>query len=60
VFGTGDRPISPDLHRFSYDRAGSTATEADRASHFVMVSKPDVVAGVIREAAMASAATPVA
>jgi pimeloyl-ACP methyl ester carboxylesterase len=60
VFGTGDRPISPDLHRFSYDRAGSTVTEVDGASHFVMLSKPDVVAAVIREAAIASAATPVA
>jgi pimeloyl-ACP methyl ester carboxylesterase len=60
VFGTGDRPIAPDLHRFSYGRAGSTVTEVDGASHFVMLSKPDVVAAVIREAAMASAATPVA
>jgi len=31
VFGTGDRPISPDLHRFSYGRAGSTVTEVDGA-----------------------------
>ena len=60
VFGTGDRPISPDLHRFSYGRAGSTVTEVDGASHFVMLSKPDIVAAVIRQAAMASAATPVA
>src|SRR2546430_1228368 len=60
VFGTGDRPISPDLHRFSYGRAGSTVTEVDGASHFVMLSKPDIVAAVIREAGMASAATPVA
>src|SRR6267154_1039890 len=49
VFGTGDRPISPDLHRFSYGRAGSTVTEVDGASHFVMLSKPDIVAAVIRE-----------
>jgi pimeloyl-ACP methyl ester carboxylesterase len=60
VFGTADRPIAPELHRFSYGRAGSTTTEVDGASHFVMLSKPDVVAAVIREAAMASAATPVA
>jgi pimeloyl-ACP methyl ester carboxylesterase len=60
VFGTGDQPIAPALHRFSCDRAGSTVTEVDGASHFVMLSKPDVVAAVIHEAAMASAATPVA
>src|SRR6516165_2944724 len=23
VFGTADRPVAPELHRFSYDRAGS-------------------------------------
>ena len=50
VFGTGDQPIAPQLHRFSYDRAGTVATEIDGASHFPMVSKPDIVAGVIRDA----------
>jgi pimeloyl-ACP methyl ester carboxylesterase len=50
VFGTGDQPIAPQLHRFSYDRAGSAVTEIEGASHFVMVSKPEVVAGVIRDA----------
>jgi pimeloyl-ACP methyl ester carboxylesterase len=50
VFGTADQPIAPQLHRFSYDRAGSTVTEVDGASHFVMLSKPDVVARVIRQA----------
>jgi pimeloyl-ACP methyl ester carboxylesterase len=60
VFGTADQPIAPQLHRFSYDRAGSKVTEVEGASHFVMRSKPDVVASVIREAAMASAAHPVA
>jgi pimeloyl-ACP methyl ester carboxylesterase len=54
------RNSTPDLHRFSYGRADSTTTEVDGASHFVMLSKPDVVAAVIREAAMASAATPIA
>src|SRR6476661_7782354 len=48
VFGTGDRPIAPELHRFSLGRAGSTVTEVEGASHFAMVSKPEVVAGVIR------------
>ena len=57
VFGTGDQPIAPQLHRFSYDRAGSKVTEVDGASHFVMLSKPDVVAGVIRESVTAGAAS---
>jgi pimeloyl-ACP methyl ester carboxylesterase len=60
VFGTGDRPISPELHRFSLGRAGSTATEVEGASHFAMVSKPEVVAGVIRDAVVSSAANVVA
>jgi pimeloyl-ACP methyl ester carboxylesterase len=57
VFGTGDQPIAPQLHRFSYDRAGSRVTEVEGASHFVMVSKPHIVADVIREAVTASAAS---
>jgi pimeloyl-ACP methyl ester carboxylesterase len=56
VFGTGDQPISPQLHRFSYERAGSTVTEIEGASHFVLLSNPDVVAGVIREAVQACSA----
>jgi pimeloyl-ACP methyl ester carboxylesterase len=59
VFGTGDQPIAPQLHRFSYERAGSDVTEIEGASHFVMLSQPEAVAGVIREAVMASAANPV-
>src|SRR3954464_2034289 len=59
VFGTGDQPTAPQLHRFSYERAGSKVTEVQGASHLVQLSKPDVVAGVIREAVMASATTPV-
>jgi pimeloyl-ACP methyl ester carboxylesterase len=57
VFGTADRPVAPELHRFSYRRAGSTVTEVEGASHFVMLSHPDAVAGVIREAVAASAAS---
>jgi len=60
VFGTGDRPIAPELHRFLHGRAGSTATEVEGASHFAMVSKSEVVAGVIRDAVMSSAANLVA
>jgi pimeloyl-ACP methyl ester carboxylesterase len=56
VFGTADLPVAPELHRFQYSRAGSTVTEVDGASHFVMLSQPDAVAGVIREAVKACAA----
>jgi pimeloyl-ACP methyl ester carboxylesterase len=59
VYGTGDQPIAPQLHRFSYERAGSKVTEIDGASHFVMLSQPDAVTGVIREAVMTCAANPV-
>lgn len=55
VFGTGDHPIATELHRFSNARAGSTVTEIEGASHFAMVSKPEVVAGVIRDAVKSSA-----
>jgi len=54
VFGTADQPIAPQLHRFSSERAGSAVTEVEGASHFLMLSKPDVVAGVIRDAVTAS------
>jgi pimeloyl-ACP methyl ester carboxylesterase len=57
VFGTADRPVAPGLHRFQYDRAGSTVTEVEDASHFVMLSRPEIVAGVIREAVTACAAS---
>src|SRR3954464_15730549 len=57
VFGTADQPIAPQLHRFSYDRAGSTVTAVEGASHFVQLSRPDVVADVIREAVQASTST---
>jgi pimeloyl-ACP methyl ester carboxylesterase len=60
IFGTGDQPIAPQLHRFSYERAGSKVTEIEGASHFVMLSKPSVVAGVIRDAVRACSANPVA
>jgi pimeloyl-ACP methyl ester carboxylesterase len=55
VLATADGAINPDLHRFDYDRAGSKVTEVEGASHVVMLSHPDVVAGVICEAAAALA-----
>jgi pimeloyl-ACP methyl ester carboxylesterase len=60
VFGTGDRPIAPELHRFSYDRAGSKITEVEGASHLVMLSQPEIVEGVIREAVTTSTVSAVA
>src|SRR6516165_2484074 len=54
VFGTADYPLAPELHRFSYDRAGSRVTEVEGASHFLVRSQPDIVAGVIREAVIAT------
>ena len=55
VFGTADQPVAPELQRFAYDRAGSTVTEIEGASHLVMKSQPDIVAGVIRETVIATA-----
>ena len=54
VYGTADRPVAPALHRFSYERAGTKVTEVEGASHLLMLSQPDIVAGVISEAAKAS------
>jgi len=56
-FGTADQPIAPQLHRFSYDRAGSTVTAVEGASHFVQLSQPGVVADVIHDAVQASTAS---
>ncbi|MGW1506678.1 alpha/beta fold hydrolase [Streptomyces mirabilis] len=56
VFGTADHPVAPELHRFQYKRTGSKVTEIEGASHFVMLSRPDVVADVIREAVTVCAA----
>lgn len=55
VFGTADQPIAPQLHRFSHERAGIKTTEVEGASHFLLVSQPEAVAAVIREAVQASA-----
>jgi pimeloyl-ACP methyl ester carboxylesterase len=60
VFGTGDLPVAPALHRFSYNRAGSKVTEVEGASHLVMLSQPEIVAGVIREAVIAATVSVVA
>ena len=56
IVGTRDLPIAQELHRFSYNRAGSTLTEIDGASHFALVSNPDIVAGVIHTATTSTTA----
>jgi pimeloyl-ACP methyl ester carboxylesterase len=56
VLPTADQIIEPDVHRSSFERAGATVTEVDGSSHVVMLSHPDVVAGVVLDAARASVA----
>ena len=53
VVATQDKTIPPDAQRFMAERAGSTTTELE-SSHVAMVSHPDAVADVIRQAAIAS------
>ena len=60
VFGTGDLPVAPELHRFSYNRAGSKVTEVEGASHLLMLSQSEIVADVIRDAVIASTVSAVA
>jgi pimeloyl-ACP methyl ester carboxylesterase len=50
VVTTSDRSLPPAAQRFMAGRAGSTAVEVD-ASHAVPVSRPDLVAEVLRGAA---------
>jgi pimeloyl-ACP methyl ester carboxylesterase len=50
VLPTSDGAIHPDVHRFSYDRMGATVTVVEGASHVVMLSRPAVVADVVRQA----------
>jgi pimeloyl-ACP methyl ester carboxylesterase len=50
VLPTRDSAIHPDLHRFSYERAGARTTEVPGASHVVMISHPEEVAMVITDA----------
>jgi hypothetical protein len=48
----GARTVHPDLERFLSDRMGATTFDVD-SSHVPMLSNPDFVLGVIREAASA-------
>ncbi|MEV5972725.1 alpha/beta hydrolase [Streptomyces sp. NPDC051921] len=52
VVATQDHAVVPAHQRFAADRMGATTVEADSA-HVVMLSHPDVVLDVIRDAAAA-------
>jgi pimeloyl-ACP methyl ester carboxylesterase len=51
VVPTADTTINPEIHRYSYERAGMRVTELEGGSHAVFISQPAAVAAVIREAA---------
>jgi pimeloyl-ACP methyl ester carboxylesterase len=53
----GASAIHPDVHRFSYDRMGATVTVVEGASHVVMLSRPAVVADVVRQAVRSCASS---
>jgi pimeloyl-ACP methyl ester carboxylesterase len=55
VLPTEDGAIHPDVHRFSYERMGANVTVVEGASHVVMLSRPAIVADVVREAVRGSA-----
>jgi pimeloyl-ACP methyl ester carboxylesterase len=50
VVASQDRTVRPDLQSFFAERIGATTLEID-SSHMVMLSHPDLVVDVIREAA---------
>jgi pimeloyl-ACP methyl ester carboxylesterase len=56
VVPTNDQIIDPGVHRASFERAGATVTEVEGSSHVVMLSHPEVVAGVVLDAARATTA----
>jgi pimeloyl-ACP methyl ester carboxylesterase len=49
LVATGDKAAGTDVIRSMAQRAGASITEAE-GSHVIMISRPDVVAGVIRDA----------
>ena len=55
VVATGDKAAGTDVVRSMAQRAGAAITEVE-GSHLIMVSQPDVVAGVILEAVAAAGA----
>ena len=52
IVATKDRTVQPDLERFVAKRMNATAYEVE-SSHVVMLSQPEFVLDVIRDAAMA-------
>ena len=50
IVAKNDRTVHPDLERFFADRMGATTVELD-SSHVAMLSHPDAVLDVIRDAA---------
>jgi pimeloyl-ACP methyl ester carboxylesterase len=54
LVASGDHAINPDLERFEAKRAGSHTVEID-SSHVAMISHPDTVVRLIREAADSTA-----
>ncbi|MFE9807491.1 alpha/beta fold hydrolase [Streptomyces sp. NPDC005227] len=54
---TNDKAIAPDLERFEAKRAGSHTVEID-SSHSVMISHPDAITDLIRDAARGQSSTP--
>ena len=53
IVSSSDHTINPDVERFGYRRAGVKSVEID-SSHLVMLSHPDQVVAVIREAVAAT------
>jgi hypothetical protein len=50
---TKDRTVQPELQRFAAKRMGATIREVE-SSHVAMLSNPDIVIDVIRNAANGS------
>ena len=57
VVAKNDRTVHPDLQRFLAKRMGATVREVE-SSHVAMLSRPEVVIDVIREAAKAVVQSP--
>jgi pimeloyl-ACP methyl ester carboxylesterase len=55
IVAKNDRTVHPDLQRFLAKRMGATTTETN-SSHVIMLSQPDLVIDVIRNAAASVAA----
>jgi hypothetical protein len=54
ILTTRDVAANPDLQRWMYERSGSKVTTVE-SSHAVYISRPQIVAHVIEEAAESSA-----